>query len=420
MFWNKEKNEPESARVPSSRQVGDSDEKALDTLAAVLRSLGHHAFDLDDMPQDLVRESFEKWAQRLLLGEAEKTDGPKSDRTLVRDYGGARRFVEKHRKDEREYVVTALDNLRSAVRVFIQCTTTQLRAGRESDVTVSRELEHLDRALAVNDHATIRAAAERAAGAMRSQLETRTNLERDQLDELRFAMTKMQGELEQARREASVDALTQVFNRAALDSHLSLVADQAFLSAVPASIVMVDIDHFKGVNDSFGHPVGDEVLRQVADTIVRGFLRREDFVARYGGEEFCIVAQHTSFEATRDRAERLRRAISEMKIEAFGKKLSVSVSFGIAALDSGESAKRWLTRADEALYRAKQKGRNRISIAPSGHDELDFGSSPPSSDPAFADPLPLEATAEPRQRLLVSAPATLETVVRPPQNHRAG
>jgi diguanylate cyclase (GGDEF)-like protein len=232
------------------------------------------------------------------------------------------------------------------------------------------ELDVLGRALAVNDHAQIRAAAEKTAATLHNQMEERRHREQRQIDLLQDSMEKLRNELNQMRHAAKIDGLTKLFNRGALDEHVELVADQSFFTATESCIVMVDIDHFKGVNDNFGHQAGDEVLRQVAEELVRGFFRREDFVARYGGEEFCIIAEHTTFETTRERAERLRQAVENLAIVAFGKTLRVSVSFGIAALQYGETAANWIQRADEALYRAKMKGRNCISIAPKEGDAL--------------------------------------------------
>lgn len=372
MFWKKETAAPESASpLPPPRRAEDPETAALETVAALLRSLGRHAFDLDELPRAEIEERFEKWALRLLVGEPRGEDdgAPTSRRGIQRDWGGVKRFVETHRADEKLFVETGFENLRAAVKIFLHTTTSTLREEREAALLMAGELDQLDRALAVNDHEAIRRAAESTARAARDQLDRRRHREKEQIEALQTNILELQSELAEARRAASIDALTQVWNRSALDAHLASVSDQSFLSGRSACIVMVDIDHFKQVNDSYGHPAGDEVIRQIADAIVRVFLRREDFVARYGGEEFCVVAQHTTFDTTRERAERLRKTIEEMKIEAFGHRLRVSVSFGLAALDSGESAKSWLARADEALYRAKQKGRNRISIAPSGLDE---------------------------------------------------
>jgi diguanylate cyclase (GGDEF)-like protein len=141
-------------------------------------------------------------------------------------------------------------------------------------------------------------------------------------------------------------------------------------------VLFMDLDHFKSVNDRFGHPIGDEVIRRVADTLVRNFLRREDFVARYGGEEFVVVVPDSSSHAVRQRAERVRQAIGEIGFSKGKEQFSVTASIGVAVLGPGDTGKSWLERADAALYEAKSSGRNRVVFAE------DTGAKAPSLRPS--------------------------------------
>jgi diguanylate cyclase len=369
MFWSKEKGDNDrnvsQATPTSSRKDRSVETEAIETVAAMLRSLSRHAFDLDDRTSSEIRETFEKWALRLLVGETERDPSASSqDGGIRRDWGTLKRTVESHKKDEYDYVTKALDNLRQAVREFVRYTTATLRAERENDLALDTYVDRLERALVTGDHEKIREASSQTAQLARKQILLHRQREHEVVLALKETIGSLKNELDEARKAATIDALTQVFNRGSLDQHIRAVTDQAFLTGTPTCLVMVDLDHFKAVNDGFGHPIGDMVLREVADAIVRAFLRKEDFVARYGGEEFCVVAEHATFEATRERAERLRKAVEELKIHAGTRTIPVSVSFGIAALEPGESPKSWLSRADAALYRAKEKGRNRISVAP--------------------------------------------------------
>jgi len=398
MFWSREKEEsgPSGAtsapRAKPDQQPAETE--AIEAVAALLRSLGRHAFDLDGRTSGDIRETFERWALRLLVGETSRDKTDDGAPGIRRDWAGLKRAVDSHRREEREYVVTALENLRQAVREFVRCTTASLRNERENDLTLASHVDELERALASKDHEQIRQIAAETARVARSQILSHRAREHETMLTLKDTIGSLQVELDQARRAASIDALTQVYNRAALDVHLRGVADHAFLAQKPTCLVMVDLDHFKLINDSFGHATGDLVLRNVADAIVRAFLRKEDFVARYGGEEFCVVAEHATFEATRERAERLRRAVEELRLEANGRPVAVSVSFGIASLEQGESPVSWLARADAALYRAKQKGRNRISVAP------------PAEKIALFD-LPAHPLASDSGRLLLDPPKNL-------------
>jgi diguanylate cyclase (GGDEF)-like protein len=123
---------------------------------------------------------------------------------------------------------------------------------------------------------------------------------------------------------------------------------------------MVDVDHFKRVNDTFGHPVGDEVLRQLGSTMTTS-LRRADVAGRYGGEEFVVVLPETPSSGAIALAEQLRQRIGALKFEEGPQKITISI--GIAGMESGDHADTLLQAADEALYRAKQDGRDRVEVA---------------------------------------------------------
>jgi diguanylate cyclase (GGDEF)-like protein len=128
--------------------------------------------------------------------------------------------------------------------------------------------------------------------------------------------------------------------------------------------MMIDMDHFKSINDRFGHQAGDAALQRVADTLVRNFLRKEDFVARYGGEEFTVVVPDTTVANAIERSERLRQAVEALEVEFAGSQISLTVSVGVACLEHGDSNSSWIARADAALYEAKAGGRNRVVAAP--------------------------------------------------------
>jgi diguanylate cyclase (GGDEF)-like protein len=132
--------------------------------------------------------------------------------------------------------------------------------------------------------------------------------------------------------------------------------------AAPFAVVLADVDHFKQVNDRYGHDAGDVVLKQVAATM-REAARDVDDVARWGGEEFLALLPATSPADAQAAAERMRARIRALTIEAGGQVLQVSASFGVSALQPGESVETCIKRADEALYRAKRDGRDRVVLS---------------------------------------------------------
>ncbi len=169
---------------------------------------------------------------------------------------------------------------------------------------------------------------------------------------------------------ALVDSLTGVFNRRYINAHLPRLLDHAVSDHKSVSVLMIDIDHFKMVNDTYGHDVGDEVLREVA-LRAGGNLRSVDLLARLGGEEFIVIVPDATLENAQAVAERLRQRIggAPFKISAPIGEIPVTVSIGVAACNRcGDLAESLIKRSDLALYQAKRQGRNRVTLAP--QDEL--------------------------------------------------
>ena len=161
---------------------------------------------------------------------------------------------------------------------------------------------------------------------------------------------------------ALTDSLTGLYNRRYMSTHLPGLVTQAAASDKLLALFMVDIDHFKIVNDTYGHPVGDEVLKAVAHSVT-DVVRTIDSVARMGGEEFMVVMPDADVEVAHRVAERLRQAVQENPVpeaRAPDGKLAVTISVGVALARRGEEPETLIARADAALYRAKQNGRNRV------------------------------------------------------------
>ncbi|AVO60437.1 GGDEF domain-containing protein [Pseudomonas chlororaphis] len=165
-----------------------------------------------------------------------------------------------------------------------------------------------------------------------------------------------------ATRSALRDPLTDTGNRIAMDQTLQREIEMARRHLHPLSLLMLDIDHFKRINDSHGHSAGDEVLKAVAAAI-KAQLRNVDMVFRFGGEEFLILLSNTGRDAAAMVGERLRQAAQAKDYWADGTLIELTVSLGCSTLLPGESAESLLRRADSALYVAKREGRNRLAMA---------------------------------------------------------
>jgi diguanylate cyclase (GGDEF)-like protein len=190
------------------------------------------------------------------------------------------------------------------------------------------------------------------------------------IDEMRKRLIRVSSELENANRElerlSHFDGLTGIANRRYFDSMLARELSRACRSRSSMSLCLIDIDHFKGFNDMYGHVVGDECLTRVAKTIEQTVRRAADLAARYGGEEFAVVLPNTEIYAARAVAEKIRHAVLDLNITHEGTPGQlVSVSIGVCALvpTRETDAIAVITRADAALYQAKQAGRNQVAAA---------------------------------------------------------
>lgn len=165
-------------------------------------------------------------------------------------------------------------------------------------------------------------------------------------------------------RLASLDGLTEIPNRRAFDSALERQFNQAKRTNTPLSLLIMDIDNFKLFNDHYGHPMGDDCLRKVANALTRHTQRPEDLVARLGGEEFSILLPNTDNFGAAMRAEQYRLAIENLKIHQANNSpltyVTVSVGVGTVIAHTNDNMQRLLQATDDALYRAKRQGRNQV------------------------------------------------------------
>ncbi len=165
------------------------------------------------------------------------------------------------------------------------------------------------------------------------------------------------------QRVAVTDVLTGAFNREFLQQRLPIEIERARKDEVPLAVAMIDVDHFKTVNDHHGHDAGDDVLAEVAQRL-RGAIRSGDLLVRYGGEEFLVVLPGAEAGRGWEVAERVRARVSGRAFEVGAGELRMAVSVGVAQLRPDESAGELIRRADAALYTAKANGRNRVEVAP--------------------------------------------------------
>lgn len=208
----------------------------------------------------------------------------------------------------------------------------------------------------------LRHKAERAQQEAREQLEQRVEERTRQLD---AALRDLAVANKVLQEMSTIDGLTEVHNRRYLDAALEAECRRAKREAQPLSVLMLDIDHFKWINDNLGHTAGDEVLRKVAALIRDQLKRPGDLVARYGGEEFVVLLPNTTLEGAVQVAEQLRSEIEALQLQEGETCFHITVSAGVAGIERGQHVEplELLRCADRALYQAKADGRNRVLTA---------------------------------------------------------
>lgn len=315
----------------------------------MLRTFGEESFDLENGTEQEQCAGWFKWA-----GHVESA--PK------RDWTGLKKFVGGQRKLESSFVTENVKGLRGTLWDLLQRLGRSVAQDALDDGTVGEQLQHLRVVVEEKPVEEIRREVLKAVETIGKLVHDRQVRTRHEMEVAVSQLGSVRKELSKTRTEMAKDGLTRLYNRSSFDEHLQAMTALGNLTGEPCCLLMVDIDHFKSVNDRLGHPAGDEVLRQVADMLARTFPRRTDFVARYGGEEFAVVLPDTRASEAGVMGNRAVEAMRTLRVVIGEEELSVTISVGAAALRRGESPQEWLGRTDKALYGAKNGGRDSMRV----------------------------------------------------------
>lgn len=200
-------------------------------------------------------------------------------------------------------------------------------------------------------------------------IQTTVEASHQELLETRQSLSAMQSELAETRQLLNEDALTGALNRRGLEQTLLREIGRAQRGKTPLTVAMLDLDFFKKINDTHGHDGGDRMLMHFT-SLVRSVMRQSDDLVRYGGEEFALVLPETNGDGTKFVLGRLQQIMARTPLVVEGKTINTTFSAGIATLKANENGHTLLRRADEALYAAKNAGRNTIKLSDQAHTQL--------------------------------------------------
>ena len=320
------------------------------TLAFVFETFYENLIDLPDRSASDLRLEMDR-----LLTDRPSTKAP--------EWRSVRLFFKGWRTEEVSYVRSSLHGFRSLVWSFVSQISSDLRASDTQSKRIEQLIEQFGDTLENGSLPDIRVQATQFMSAYREYVGTiqKQNDERRRI--FSEQLKALRQELTQAREDLKVDPLTKAFNRKAFDQQVEKLSQLNELSGTNSILLMIDIDHFKKINDSHGHPFGDFVLKEMANLLFRTFPRKTDLVCRYGGEEFAVLLKDAEASSAPSVGERLITALRSCQLVHNGKPFGFTASVGVAVSRVGESPLEWVQRADAALYEAKRAGRDRYVLA---------------------------------------------------------
>jgi diguanylate cyclase len=359
----------EATRIAAIETFADN---AADTIARILREYGRFGFDIEVMAAEDLQRHCDTWARHILTGtpppsgqrDQEDSSQLQSVALHQRHLPNLLQFFRNHRRDEQAAVLNSAKGMRGLISDMTNGLRISISEDKSSDERVRDEMASMNSMLKSNSLEEIRQKLGRTIELVTQVTQQRQQRYETQLESMVKRVRALREDLIALREKVDLDALTRLYNRGAFDAVLTRQTDYSFLSGQTMSLIMLDLDDFKQINDSYGHPAGDLVLRKVADTLVREFPRRCDFIARYGGEEFVIILVDIVPEEQTSIANRLLETIRSLSIDYEGTDIQVTASIGVSACRPEDNAEMLLKRADHALYQAKQGGRDRVVIAP--------------------------------------------------------
>jgi diguanylate cyclase len=324
------------------------------TLLYILDIYNKHIFDIENHPVRKVREILDDFGKSLL------SPNGNSEATLFK----LRQFFSSYRIDEYTYIQKTFDDFKNIIWDFADQLGEDAKVEKADDDAVEASLAPLREAVESNSIDALRAKSRQFIDFYIQHQAAKDVRRTKRIQVIRRNLNSVKKKLVEANQNMRIDHLTSAFNRKSFDEHMETIWKLFNLSKNRVSLVVVDIDHFKKVNDCYGHDIGDFVIKECVGLLKQVFNRDVDFVARLGGEEFAIIMPEIDIIEASKRADAALDRIRREAIIVSNLEIRFTVSMGIAQLMDGETPEQWYKRADSALYLSKNAGRDRYTIAP--------------------------------------------------------
>ncbi|KYG69978.1 diguanylate cyclase [Bdellovibrio bacteriovorus] len=324
------------------------------TLLYILDVYNKHLFEIQNHSVRKVRAKLDTFAKELVQADTEATE-----KTLFR----LRQFISSYRIDEYTYVQNTFDDFKRIIWDFADHLSEEAQVEDASQADINQSLEGLREAVESNSIEELRARSREFINFYLKHQNSTNERRSKRMESIKKNLTTVKKQLMEANQTMRRDHMTGAHNRRSYDEQVRRYLQLHDIDKDPMTLILLDIDFFKKINDAYGHDIGDFVLKECVRLLQESFSREEDFIARLGGEEFAVILPGCNTEAAIKMAE---EAMNRIRKEVFVQdKLEIrfTISMGIAEITPGESADSWYKRADEALYESKQTGRNKYSLA---------------------------------------------------------
>lgn len=348
----------EQSMKSTSQDITDG---ALDTLGNVIRVMGDESFLLDGDEEGEFPAACREFARHVENGAAVPSFGISLSADGTRKWADVRRFFADRRVAEKSFVTERLGGYRDVVVDLVSGLKEISARDEETETGVMRSLANVESAVGTGQLPQITAALNDTIGEIQSTFVEQKNAYEAQLQELNERMSSLRQDLISTREEMKRDSLTQAYNRGAFDTAITQCVNAYFVLRQPITLLMIDLDNFKQINDTRGHGAGDEVLRAVGESLARSFIRKNDIIARYGGDEFAVILTDTPAENAANIIERFLKQVGSIVVP-YTKDEFITCSIGYAEIAAEDTVEEFVNRADRALYKAKANGRNQAAF----------------------------------------------------------
>jgi diguanylate cyclase len=326
------------------------------TLLFLIDSYCKHLIELDSTSPRKVREIFDEFVKELIQVHPER-----DEKTLFR----FRQYFTSYRIEEYTYVQKTFDDFRGIIWDVVDQLSEDFKHEKIEHQAMSLNIENLKEAVESNSIGLLKTNARQFVDNYIEYQTTRDRRRTERMDKVRKNLDNVKQKLVDATDSLNTDHLTKAQNRRSFETHGKNMVNLAVMNQKPMALVMFDIDHFKKVNDTYGHAIGDFLLQECVKILQDVFSKPTDFVARVGGEEFALLLSECNLEQASFRCE---KALARIRTEAFVQDkftLRFTASMGICVFNpesQNETLDSLMKKADEALYQAKGSGRNRFVV----------------------------------------------------------